>query len=167
MAIRSRLLHVDRTTVACPAPQVTTYRRSEMQTTSWIRVRSAANNQSLIPTPQFIAASASNLQDYFAVHGKNPPAYTSTLLKSDLLSGLHRRRVVRSTNCRTALLYSVWWRFRRRRMRVEEIRRIRTIWSRVEITTSPTRRRCMAAMQTITRSMSREGSSAHPTPNST
>ncbi len=50
-------------------------------------MRSAANNRSLIPTPQFIAASAPNLQDYFAVHGKNPPAYTSTLLKSDLISG--------------------------------------------------------------------------------
>ena len=55
------------------------------QSTEWIRVRGTANNQSLIPTPQFLAASASNLQDYFAAHGKNPPAYASTLLKSDLL----------------------------------------------------------------------------------
>jgi len=57
------------------------------QSTEWARVRGAGSNQSLIPTPQFIGAAASNLQDYFTAYGKNPPAFASTLSKADVVAG--------------------------------------------------------------------------------
>jgi Carboxypeptidase regulatory-like domain/TonB dependent receptor len=57
------------------------------ESTEWIRVRGAASNQSLIPTPQFLSLSASNTQDYFNAYGKNPPSYSSTLSKADVVAG--------------------------------------------------------------------------------
>jgi hypothetical protein len=52
--------------------------------TEWIRVRGAASNQSLIPTPQFLAASAANTQQFFSTYAKNPPSYSQTLTKGQL-----------------------------------------------------------------------------------
>ncbi len=57
------------------------------QSTEWIRVRGAAANQSLIPTPQFIAASSPETQAFFGAYGNNPPAYASTLSKADVVNG--------------------------------------------------------------------------------
>ncbi len=57
------------------------------QSTEWIRVRGAASNQSLIPTPEFLAAAAPNTQDFFTAYGKNAPAFTSTLSKADVVAG--------------------------------------------------------------------------------
>jgi hypothetical protein len=52
--------------------------------TEWIRVRGTASNQSLIPTPQLLAASAPNTQQFFSTYAKNPPSYTQTLTKGQL-----------------------------------------------------------------------------------
>ena len=57
------------------------------QSTEWVRVRGAGSNQSLIPTPQFLAASAPNTQDYFAAYGNKPSPYTTTLSKADVVAG--------------------------------------------------------------------------------
>lgn len=57
------------------------------ESTEWIRVRGAARNQSLIPTSQFLAASAANTQAYFTAYGKNAPTYGSTLSKSEVVAG--------------------------------------------------------------------------------
>ncbi len=57
------------------------------ESTEWIRVRGTGSNQSLIPTPQFLAASAPNTQAYFAEFGTPAPAYASTLSKADVVAG--------------------------------------------------------------------------------
>ena len=57
------------------------------QSTEWVRVRSAGANQSLVPTPQFLAAAAPNTQSYFTMYAPTTPAYSSTLLKSDVVAG--------------------------------------------------------------------------------
>jgi hypothetical protein len=57
------------------------------QSTEWIRVRGAASNQSLIPTPEFIAASSPATQAFFGAYGTNPPTYASTLSKADVVNG--------------------------------------------------------------------------------
>jgi hypothetical protein len=53
----------------------------------WIRVRGNASNQSLIPTPQFLSVSNANTQTFLNTYGKNPPAYSSTLSKADVVAG--------------------------------------------------------------------------------
>ncbi len=50
----------------------------------WIRVRGNASNQSLIPTPEFLAASAANTQAFFAQYAPNPPSFSQTITKGDL-----------------------------------------------------------------------------------
>lgn len=55
--------------------------------TEWIRVRGAASNQSLIPTPQFLALSAPNTQAFFNTYGKNAPSYSSVLTKAGVIAG--------------------------------------------------------------------------------
>lgn len=57
------------------------------QSTEWIRVRGAASNQSLIPTPQFLALSAANTQAFFTAFGTPAPVYSSTLSKADVVAG--------------------------------------------------------------------------------
>jgi hypothetical protein len=55
--------------------------------TEWIRVRGNASNQSLIPTPQFLAVSNGNTQAFMNTYGKNAPSYSSTLSKADVVAG--------------------------------------------------------------------------------
>ena len=50
----------------------------------WIRVRGNASNQSLIPTPEFLAASAPNTQAFFAQYAPNPPSFSQTITKGNL-----------------------------------------------------------------------------------
>jgi len=50
----------------------------------WIRVRGNASSQSLIPTPEFLAASAANTQAFFAAHAPNPPSFSQTITKGNL-----------------------------------------------------------------------------------
>lgn len=57
------------------------------QSTEWARVRGTGSGLSLIPTPQFIAASAANTQAFFTQYGTNPPAYGAVLPKSDVVAG--------------------------------------------------------------------------------
>ncbi len=57
------------------------------QSTEWVRVRGAGSNQSLIPTPQFLAAAAPNTQAYFAAYGQNPAPFTQTLTKAAVIAG--------------------------------------------------------------------------------
>ncbi len=57
------------------------------QSTEWVRVRGAGSNQSLIPTPQFLAASSPQTQAYFAAYGTNPLPFTATLSKADVVAG--------------------------------------------------------------------------------
>jgi hypothetical protein len=52
--------------------------------TEWTRVRSQASESELIPTPQFIAYTAPNVQSYFSAFGTTPYTITSTLAQSDL-----------------------------------------------------------------------------------
>jgi hypothetical protein len=40
--------------------------------TEWLRVRSQASETALIPTPQFLAYTAPNVQAYFNAFGKTP-----------------------------------------------------------------------------------------------
>jgi hypothetical protein len=54
------------------------------ESTEWTRVRSAATESELIPTPQFLALTAPNVQSYYAANGSTPYAITSTLNQSDL-----------------------------------------------------------------------------------
>ena len=52
------------------------------------RVRGAGSAQSLIPTPQFLAAAdPSTTQAYFKAYGANAPTFTSTLSKADVVAG--------------------------------------------------------------------------------
>lgn len=50
----------------------------------WTRVRSQATENELIPTPEFLALTAPNVQDYFAAYGANHYPITSTLNQSDI-----------------------------------------------------------------------------------
>jgi outer membrane receptor protein involved in Fe transport len=52
--------------------------------TEWTRVRSQAIESELIPTPQFLAYTAPNVQSYFAAYGATPYTITNTLAQSDL-----------------------------------------------------------------------------------
>lgn len=52
--------------------------------TEWIRVRSAAAESALIPTPDFLAVTPSNVQSYFSTFGSTPYKISSTLAQSDL-----------------------------------------------------------------------------------
>jgi outer membrane receptor protein involved in Fe transport len=54
------------------------------QSTEWLRVRSNANLAALVPTPQFIALAAPNVQSYFSAYGTNAPAFGSVLTKENL-----------------------------------------------------------------------------------
>jgi hypothetical protein len=52
------------------------------QSTEFTRVRSSASSLSLVPTPQLLAATASNVQAYFSKYGANTFTFTSTLAKT-------------------------------------------------------------------------------------
>lgn len=52
--------------------------------TEWTRVRSQAAESELVPTPQFLAYTAPNVQSYFSSFGSTPYAISSTLAQSDL-----------------------------------------------------------------------------------
>ncbi|HEY3988057.1 MAG TPA: carboxypeptidase regulatory-like domain-containing protein [Acidobacteriaceae bacterium] len=52
--------------------------------TEWLRVRSQASETALIPTPQFLAYTAPNVQAFFNSFGQTPYAITNTLNQSDL-----------------------------------------------------------------------------------
>ena len=53
--------------------------------TEWIRVRSAANLAASVPTPQFLALSAPNVQAYFSQYSGNPSFnFSNTTSASDL-----------------------------------------------------------------------------------
>ena len=52
--------------------------------TEWARVRSQASESELIPTPQFLAFTAPNVQSYFSAFGSTPYQITSTLNQSDI-----------------------------------------------------------------------------------
>ena len=54
------------------------------QSTEWTHVRSQANESELIPTPQFLAHTAPNVQSYFKAFGSTPYAITNTFNQSDL-----------------------------------------------------------------------------------
>ena len=56
------------------------------QSTEWVRVRSAANQISLVPTPQFLAASDSATQAFFTQYGSPSPSFTQTLSKDDVVA---------------------------------------------------------------------------------
>lgn len=49
------------------------------QSTEWLRVRSNAVNQAYVPTPQFLALTAPNVQSYFASFGNTPFTFASTV----------------------------------------------------------------------------------------
>jgi outer membrane receptor protein involved in Fe transport len=48
------------------------------QSTEWLRVRSNAVLQAYVPTPEFLALTAPNVQGYFAAHGDNAFNFAST-----------------------------------------------------------------------------------------
>ena len=50
----------------------------------WTRVRSASVQSELIPTPQFLALAATNVQSFFAAYGSTPYPITSTVNQSAL-----------------------------------------------------------------------------------
>jgi hypothetical protein len=52
--------------------------------TEWTRVRSAASESELIPTPEFLSYTAPTVQSYFSQYGKTPYPITGTLAQSDL-----------------------------------------------------------------------------------
>jgi outer membrane receptor protein involved in Fe transport len=54
------------------------------ESTEWTRVRSAASESSLIPTPQFLAYTAPNVQSYFATYGRTPYAISNNFAQADL-----------------------------------------------------------------------------------
>ena len=54
--------------------------------TEWLRVRSSANQISLVPDPAFIAASSPNTQAYYAAYGKNQPAATNGVITAGQLA---------------------------------------------------------------------------------
>ncbi len=54
------------------------------ESTEWTRVRSAAVETELIPTPEFLSYTAANVQSYFSTYGATPYAITTTYNQSDL-----------------------------------------------------------------------------------
>lgn len=54
------------------------------ESTEWTRVRSAAVESELIPTPQFLSYTAPNVQAYYSAFGSSPYTITNTLNQSDL-----------------------------------------------------------------------------------
>jgi hypothetical protein len=54
------------------------------ESTEWTRVRSAAAESELIPTPDFLSYTAPNVQTYFSSFGATPYAISSTLTQSDI-----------------------------------------------------------------------------------
>ena len=54
------------------------------QSTEWLRVRSDASLLTYVPTPQFIAAAAPNVQQYFQQNGNNTFPFISTVSKNQL-----------------------------------------------------------------------------------
>ena len=56
------------------------------QSTEWVRVRGTGSNQSLVPTPEFLAASSPATQAYFAAYGANTPSFTTTYSKAEVVA---------------------------------------------------------------------------------
>src|SRR5271165_5066229 len=54
------------------------------QSTEWLRVRSDASLLTYVPTPQLIAATAPNVQQYFQQYGNNAFPFISTVSKNQL-----------------------------------------------------------------------------------
>ena len=54
------------------------------ESTEWTRVRSAASESELIPTPQFLALTAPSVQSYFATYGSTRYPITTTYNQSQL-----------------------------------------------------------------------------------
>ncbi len=54
------------------------------ESTEWTRVRSQAGESELIPTPQFLAYTAPNVQSFFSTYGNTSYPISSTLSQSDL-----------------------------------------------------------------------------------
>jgi hypothetical protein len=54
------------------------------ESTEWTRVRSQAQESELVPTPQFLAATAPSVQNYFSAYGASPYPISNTLAQSDL-----------------------------------------------------------------------------------
>jgi hypothetical protein len=52
--------------------------------TEWVRVRSAASLIGAIPTPQFLAQAAPNIQAFFAAYGTGAPNFSSTVSNAQL-----------------------------------------------------------------------------------
>ncbi len=50
------------------------------ESTEWLRVRSSANQISLVPDPAFISLAAANTQAYFKAYGQNQPAANSGVI---------------------------------------------------------------------------------------
>ncbi len=57
--------------------------------TEWLRVRSSANQISLVPDPAFIAASSANTQAYFKAYGQNQPAANDGVITAGQLATLY------------------------------------------------------------------------------
>ena len=55
----------------------------------FIRVRSAANSVSLIPTTQFLAQAPANVSSFFSTYGTNAPSSTNVVLNSQLGSNAY------------------------------------------------------------------------------
>ena len=55
------------------------------ESTEWTRVRSSANQISLIPDPAFIAASSPQTQAYFSAYGKNAPTANGAVITAGQL----------------------------------------------------------------------------------
>ena len=56
------------------------------QITEWVRVRSAASLNALVPTPQLISFTAPNVQQYFQGAGKNVRPFRSTLSAAQVVA---------------------------------------------------------------------------------
>jgi hypothetical protein len=56
------------------------------QSTEWLRVRSAASLTAYVPTPQFLALTAPNVQQFFKAYGNNSFNFTSTLNAAQVMS---------------------------------------------------------------------------------
>ncbi len=54
------------------------------QSTEWLRVRSNASLLAYAPTPQLIAATSGNVQQYFQAYGANNLSFINTVSKNDL-----------------------------------------------------------------------------------
>ena len=77
--------------------------------TEWSRVRSAASESELIPTPEFLAYTAPNVQSYFGQFGSTPYQISKTLAQSDLgvtLAGVPASTCSRRVSSIKALLCS-------------------------------------------------------------